>query len=420
MEGIVVIMLNKLAIPTKQQISWQDSEMGMFCHFGMNTFTINEWGEGNDSPEIFNPTNFDARQWASIAKKSGCKYLMLTTKHHDGFCLWQTETTDYSVKSSPWKNGKGDVVRECSDACKEYGIKFGIYLSPWDRHEPCYKDPEAYNDYYSRQLTELLTKYGDISEVWFDGAGSEGREYDWRRWLSIVHKYQPDAMVFNMGIPTIRWVGNEVGLAPYPCWNTATSARVSMFTNDMTTWLPETPDWVPVECDVPIRNQKWFWHAGEEDCIRSFDELVNIYYNSVGHGANLLINLAPDNTGRIPYCDEKRLLEMTDEISKRFKNPLCDQKGTGSDIEVDFGDYITFDHVVIMEDISKGERVKKYILKALTAEGWKTIVDDGISIGHKKIDRINTISASKLRFECIICEDEPIIRSIKVYNALSN
>lgn len=408
-------MNKKLATPMPQQLAWQDSEMGMFCHFGMNTFTANEWGKGDDSPEIFNPTDFDARQWADIAKKAGCKYLILTAKHHDGFCLWQTETTDYSVKSSPWRGGKGDVVRECAEACREYGIKFGVYLSPWDRHEPCYNDPALYDEYYSRQLTELLTGYGDIYEVWFDGAGSEGRKYDWHKWLSIVHRYQPNAMVFNMGIPTIRWVGNEVGLAPYPCWNTAEAARVSMFTDDMTTWLPETSNWVPVECDVPIRNQKWFWHAGEEDCIRPLEELIRIYYHSIGHGANLLINLAPDNTGKIPQCDADRLLEMTEEMKRRFRCPLFEGTGQGTSVTWELPGETRFNHLILMEDISQGERVKGYQLKALTHDGWKTIIGDGIAIGHKKIDRFDTVTATKLLFECTACDAEPLLRSVRAY-----
>lgn len=201
-------------------------------------------GEGTDSPELFNPTQFDARQWARTAKRAGFKYLVLTAKHHDGFCLWPTKTTDYSVKSSPWKNGQGDVVREVADACREEGLKFGLYLSPWDRHEPCYPDKEAYDDFYAEQLTELLTGYGPLVEVWFDGAGSQGREYDWPRIIGLVDQYQPEAMVFNMGRPTIRWVGNEDGVAPYPCWNTATTARESMFTSDMLTWMEGTPSWV--------------------------------------------------------------------------------------------------------------------------------------------------------------------------------
>ena len=260
-----------------------------------------------------------------------------------------------------------------------------------------------------------MTGYGDIYEVWFDGAGSEGRKYDWYKWLSIVHQYQPNAMVFNMGIPTIRWVGNEVGLAPYPCWNTADAARVSMFTDDMTTWLPETSNWVPAECDVPIRNQKWFWHAGEEDCIRPLEELIRIYYHSIGHGANLLINLAPDNTGKIPQCDADRLLEMTEEMKRRFCCPLFEGTGQGTSVTWDLHGETRFNHLILMEDISQGERVKGYQLKALTQDGWKTIIGDGIAIGHKKIDRFDTVTATKLLFECTACDAEPLLRSVRAY-----
>ena len=189
-------------------------------------------------------------------------------------------------------------------------------------HEPCYLDKEAYDDFYAEQLTELLTEYGPLVEVWFDGAGSEGREYDWPRIIGLAKKYQPDAMIFNMGAPTIRWVGNEDGVAPYPCWNTATEARTSMFTNDMLTWLPETPGWVPAECDVPIRRGHWFWHPNSEDKLLSLDELKDIYYRSVGHGTNLLLNVAPDNRGLIPEADVKRVTEFGDWIRNTFSNPI--------------------------------------------------------------------------------------------------
>lgn len=213
------------ALPSREQMAWQDLELGMFCHFGINTFCDQEWGEGGDSPAVFNPLQLDARQWVSTAKEAGFRYFILTAKHHDGFCLWPTATSTYSVASSPWKEGRGDVVKECAEACRDLGVGFGIYLSPWDRHEPCYADPQAYDDFYALQLQELLTGYGPLTEIWFDGAGSEGRNYDWRRIMDLIKLHQPGAMVFNMGAPTIRWVGNEDGLAPYPCWNTANSAR---------------------------------------------------------------------------------------------------------------------------------------------------------------------------------------------------
>ncbi|SHF88309.1 alpha-L-fucosidase [Caldanaerobius fijiensis DSM 17918] len=404
-----------LPTPTKQQLAWQDMEMGMFCHFGLNTFNDKEWGDGTDSPETFNPTSLDARQWVKIAKKAGFKYFILTAKHHDGFCLWQTETTSYSVKSSPWKNGTGDVVKECAKACEEEGIGFGIYLSPWDRHEPCYSDKAAYDDFYIRQLTELLTRYGRLVEVWFDGAGSEGREYDWPRIISTVKKYQPDAMIFNMGAPTIRWVGNEDGVAPYPCWNAAKEARVSMFTKDMLTWLPETPEWVPAECDVPIRRRHWFWHPNDEDSLLSLDELMDIYYRSVGHGANLLLNVAPDNRGLIPDIDAKRVIEFGEEIRRRFSNPLSRCAGKGYELKLALNAAALVDHVILMEDIAYGERVREYVLEAEKGGNWIELVH-GSAIGHKKIDRFEPIYTKELRLKVLKAEAEPLIRDFAAFS----
>lgn len=404
----------ELAKPTKAQMRWQDLELGMFCHFGINTFCDQEWGDGTDSPEKFNPTSLDARQWVRIAKEAGFKYFILTAKHHDGFCLWPTKTTDYSVKSSPWKDGKGDVVGECAEACREMGMPFGLYLSPWDRHEPCYPDKEAYDDFYAEQLTELLTWYGPLVEVWFDGAGSEGREYDWPRFISLVKKYQPDAMIFNMGAPTIRWVGNEDGVAPYPCWNTAKEARLSMFTDAMVTWLPETPDWVPAECDVPIRRGRWFWHPNEEDKLLSLEELKDIYYRSVGHGANLLLNVAPDNRGLIPEADAKRVAEFGDWIRRTFSNPLKEISGEGYEFEIALDSPERIAHVILMEEIAEGERVREYILEAKKNDGQWVELAHGSAIGHKKIDRFEPIVAKQVRLRILEAVAKPLIRKFAV------
>ena len=400
--------------PTKNQLAWQDMEMGMFIHFGLNTFNDREWGDGTDSPSTFNPTELDARQWIRIAKQAGFKYVVLTAKHHDGFCLWPTETTDYSVKSSPWKNGKGDVVGECAQACREEGIGFGVYLSPWDRHEPTYNNKELYDDFYCRQLTELLTWYGPLVEIWFDGAGSEGREYDWERIMALVDKYQPDAMVFNMGRPTIRWVGNEDGVAPYPCWNTARSAKYSMFTNSSVKWLPGTPEWLPAECDVPIRKGQWFWHPNSEHNLCSLDELMDIYYRSVGHGATLLLNVAPDNRGLIPEADAKRVLEFGNEIRRRFQNPIAKTAGEGYEIYLNIGHPTCINHAIIMEDIAHGERVLKYKLEAKQGNGWVTIAE-GSAIGHKKIDRFADVCTDYVKLTVLEAAAHPIIREFSIY-----
>ncbi|MGI6529530.1 MAG: alpha-L-fucosidase [Clostridia bacterium] len=399
---------SELAKPTEAQKRWQDLEMGMFCHFGLNTFCNREWGEGEDSPTLFNPQQLNAYEWIKTAKEAGFKYFILTAKHHDGFCLWQTDTTSYSVKSSPWKEGKGDVVAECAKACRELGMHFGVYLSPWDRHEPCYSDKEAYDEFYVKQLTELVTGYGELFELWFDGAGSNGREYDWRRIIGIVNKYQPDAMIFNMGIPTIRWVGNEEGTAPYPCWNTVKEAKKTMVTNDMLTWLPETRDWVPAECDVPIRKLHWFWHPEDEASLLSLDELKNIYYHSVGHGANLLLNVAPDNRGLLPECDTLRVKEFGEWIEKTFSNTLGETQGRGEELEIYLEESTEISHIVLMEDISEGELVKEYIVESEDDGSWVELAH-GTAVGHKKIDRISPMYIKRIRLRILKAEGNPNI-----------
>ncbi|MCC3377268.1 alpha-L-fucosidase [Cohnella sp. REN36] len=404
------------ARPSEAQRRWQDLEMGMFCHFGMNTFCDQEWGEGRDSPERFRPTAFDARQWVRTAKRAGMKYFILTAKHHDGFCLWPTATTDYSVAASPWLNGRGDVVRACADACREEGIGFGLYLSPWDRHEPKYADKAAYDDFYAAQLTELLTGYGPLMEVWFDGAGSEGRAYDWPRIMALVRTHQPEALVFNMGAPTIRWVGNEDGVAPYPCWNTAEAARLSMFTHASAGWLDGTPKWVPAECDVPIREQHWFWHPGAEDRLHTLEHLIDVYYRSVGHGCNLLLNVAPDDRGLLPEADARRVLELGEEIRRRFAVPLAQTSGTGRELLLELGEETTLDHVVLQEEIRHGERIRSYAIEARIDGAWRELVR-GSAVGHKKIDAFPPAPASAVRLRVLEAEGEPIVRSLRAYDA---
>lgn len=407
-------MMKQLARPTPQQLRWQDLELGFFCHFGLNTFYDREWGDGTEDPRKFDPAAFDARQWVETARSAGFRYLILTAKHHDGFCLWPTETTGHSVRSSPWRGGKGDVVREVANACAEAGMPFGLYLSPWDRHEPCYPDKEAYDDFYCRQLTELLTGYGPLVELWFDGAGSEGREYDWRRIMALVEKHQPDAMVFNLGRPTIRWVGNEDGVAPYPCWNTAETARVSMFTKDMLTWLPDTPAWVPAECDVPIRELHWFWHPDAEHLLKSLNQLIDIYYRSVGHGTNLLLNVSPDDRGLLPEADVRRVLELADYIRRTFAQPLGETGGPGYELMLEWQAPQTFDHAVLMENIAEGERVREYELEARVDGEWRCFAS-GTAVGHKKIDRFPPVTADAVRLTVKAAVAEPLIRSFACY-----
>ena len=405
-----------LPLPSPAQVRWQDLELGFFCHFGLNTFHSREWGDGTDPAASFNPSALDARQWARTAKDAGFKYFMLTAKHHDGFCLWPTQTTDYSVRASPWKDGGGDVVGECADACREAGLLFGLYLSPWDRNAPCYPDAAAYDDFYAAQLTELLTGYGPLVELWFDGAGSEGRAYDWPRIMGLIKTHQPDAMVFNMGAPTIRWVGNEDGVAPDPCWNAAAEARSSMFTDDRLVWLPETPAWVPAECDVPIRTDRWFWRPDDESRLRPLEELVEIYCRSVGHGAGLLLNVAPDDRGLLPDADVQRVQEFGREIQRRFGTPLAETAGGGPELVLTLPELALVTHVVLMENIAEGgERVREYAVDAWVNDAWQS-VSVGTAIGHKKIDLIRPIETTRLRWRSVQAAAPPLIRRFAVYS----
>ncbi|NEW04768.1 alpha-L-fucosidase [Paenibacillus sp. SYP-B3998] len=406
----------ELAKPTKQQMEWQDLELGMFCHFGINTFCNKEWSDGTEPVSIFNPAELDASQWVKTAKQVGFKYFILTAKHHDGFCLWPTQTTDYSVRTTSWKEGRGDVVREAAEACRRENIGFGIYVSPWDRNAACYSDPQAYDDFYAAQLIELLTQYGPLVEVWFDGAGSEGRQYDWKRIISLVKQHQPDAMIFNLGAPTIRWAGNEDGVAEYPCWNTAETAKVSMFTNSTNQWLPETPRWVPAECDVPIRKNHWFWHPNDEHSLLSLDQLLDVYYRSVGHGATLLLNVAPDNRGLLPECDVQRVLEFGKEIRRRFSQPKGSVSASGDFIELVFTCETAINHVVTMEDIAHGERILAYVIEAEQEGHWVEIAN-GSAIGHKKIDRFPSIRTKRIRLLVKEQAAEPRLRSFAGYYA---
>lgn len=402
--------------PTPQQYAWQDLEFGMFCHFGLNTFHDKEWSDGSLDPESFNPGDVQADQWVEVAKEAGCHYLVFTAKHHDGFCLWPGQYTDYSVKRSPWRSGKGDVVREVVKACEREGIKLGLYLSPWDRHEPSYGNPPAYNVYYKNQLTELLTNYGEIVEVWFDGAGSEGYAYDWSGICEIVHKYQPNAMIFNMGEATIRWAGNENGVAPYPCWNVVEyPVKKDPISQSWTYKKDDYPRWMPAECDVPIR-KNWFWHTDDAHTLKSLDNLLDIYHRSIGRGANLLLNVGPDRNGKLPDQDAARLKELRREIDRRFGQSLAMVKGGRGDVEIKLDKPSWIDHAVSMEAIEEGESIRQYQIEALTKGGWIKVCE-GTAIGHKKIDRFEPIFSSQIRLKVTSSVGEPKIRSFSIYHA---
>ncbi len=427
-------------LPSRQQLAWQRCETNLFLHFGINTFTNREWGQGNEDPKLFNPGRLDARQWVRAAKEGGFKIVVLTAKHHDGFCLWPSKFTDHSVKSSPWRGGKGDVVRELADACRAEGVKLGLYLSPWDRHEKTYGDSPRYNDYYVKQLTELLTNYGPITEVWFDGACEEGpngkkQAYDWERYYATVRRLQPDAVMFSDAGPDVRWIGNEQGSAGDPCWSTIGSRTVpypGAPGDDIIRALqhgdPEGDIWRPGESDVSIR-PGWFWHKKEDGKVRSADNLVDLYFKSVGRNSLLLLNVPPDNQGLLSETDVRRLAELRAELDRIFRTDLAlgkkahasnsrgkdpafgasraldgdagtfwatDDSVTSGWIEVDLGTAMKFNVSMVQEAIQLGQRVESYRIEYQDGASWKSVVS-GTTVGYKRLDRFEPVTARRVR-----------------------
>ena len=376
-------------IPTPEQLAWQEAGFGMFLHFGINTFHGREWSDGTLDPATFDPSALDAAQWVDVARRAGARYLVLTAKHHDGFCLWPTRTTAYSVASSPWRNGRGDVVGELSAACRDAGMPLGLYLSPWDRNAACYPDPAAYDAFYVAQLTELCTRYGPLYELWFDGAGSEGRAYDWDAIMRVVDTHQPGATVFNMGRPTIRWVGNEDGLAADPCHYTVDRLGRSMFTADQDTL--DGARYLPPECDVPIRAH-WFWQPDDRDTLKSTEHLLAVWYRSVGLGAGLLLNVPPDRRGRLDDADTARLLEVAAELRRRFADPvparLTHESGR---VTADFPTEIDLDHLELREDLTAGQRVDAH-----QVHQGDTPVASGRTVGVRRWHAFPTIRTRHL------------------------
>lgn len=430
-------------VPTPQQLEWQQMELTAFLHFGINTFIGREWGDGKENPALFNPTDFDAEQWVRSLKEAGFKMAILTAKHHDGFCLWPTKTTGHSVAASPWKDGKGDVVRELRDACDKYGIKFGVYLSPWDRNASCYGDSPKYNEFFIEQLTELLTNYGEVHEVWFDGANGEGpngkkQEYDWTAILSTIRRLQPRAVTAIMG-DDVRWVGNERGLGRETEWSATvltpgTYARceeqnkalgVKATSKDLggRDMLVNAKElfWYPSEVDVSIR-PGWFYHQQEDNQVKSLKHLTDIYFKSVGYNSVLLLNIPPDQRGRISDADVNRLKEFADyrkEIftDNRVKGGLKAWTARPGDTRVyQLKPKSEINVVMLREDISKGQRMEAFTVEALTADGWKEIAK-GTTVGYKRLIRIPAVEARQLRVKVDACRLAANISEVAAYYA---
>ncbi|MGF7230812.1 alpha-L-fucosidase [Arachidicoccus sp.] len=459
------------AIPTQRQMDWLSMERYCFLHFTVNTFTNREWGLGNEKEDVFNPTDFDADQIVSTVAKHGFKGVILTCKHHDGFCLWPSKYTEHSVKNSPWKNGKGDVVKEISAACKKYGIKFGIYLSPWDRNNPLYGKPQ-YITYYRNQLRELLTNYGDIFEVWLDGANggsgyyggaNETREidrktyYDWKNTFAIIRKLQPKAVIFSDIGPDVRWCGNESGFVEDSCWATYTPHGPNgdqpgigyTMAKEGETGTLNGESWIPAEVDVSIR-PGWFYHPEEDNEVRSLKSLKEIYFKSVGNGACWNLNVPPDRTGKINAHDIKALDSLQDYLAKSFAtNLLLGAKVTASETRGNIKKYAasnvlndnkklywavndntttaslsfqlkasaTFNCMEIKELISLGQRVRSFT-KEIEKNGRWIPVYKGSTIGSQKLAKFDNVTASKVRIifsNSLAC---PVIESVKLYKVL--
>ena len=424
------------AVPSPQQVEWQKMEMNFLVCFGPNTFTGMEWGLGTESEDIFNPSDLDCEQWVSIAKAAGFKGLIIVAKHHDGFCLWPNPESTHTVANSPWKDGKGDVLKELSDACAAEGLKFGIYISPWDRNDQHYGTPE-YNDVYVRTLESALDgRYGSVFEEWFDGACGEGpngkrQVYDWDRFHETVLKYQPEAVMFSDVGPGCRWVGNESGIAGRTNWSTFspegfTAGAGAPPGDTLQIGNIHGNAWVPAETDVPLR-PGWFWRESENDKVKSLQELVSIYNTSVGRNSLLLLGVAPDITGHIHPADSTRLMEFGAAIKEIFSTNLAEgatvkaSSNRGREFKAanildgdydsywaapdgineavltfDLGAEKTFNRILLQEYIPLGQRIKAFTIKVLTTDGsWKEIASE-TTIGFKRIVPVETVTTSKI------------------------
>lgn len=430
-------------VPTKQQLAWQQMELTAFLHFGINTFTGREWGDGKEDPALFNPSELDAEQWVRSLKDAGFKMVILTAKHHDGFCLWPTKTTTHSVTSSPWKGGKGDVVKDLRTACDKYGMNFGVYLSPWDRNASCYGDSPRYNQFFIEQLTELLTNYGEVHEVWFDGANGEGpngkkQVYDWKTIYETIERLQPKAVKAIMG-DDIRWVGNERGLGRETEWSCTVissdaisnesnqSLGIEFMSKDLGSrdMLAKATQafWFPSEVDVSIR-PGWFYHEQEDSKVKSLKHLSDIYFQSVGYNSVLLLNIPPDRRGLINEADVNRLKEFaayrqqvfSDNRVKNGQKYWSAKAGTTRLYQLKPQSEINV--VMLQEDISKGQRVESFVVEALTGDGWKE-VGRGTTIGYKRMLRFSPVKATQLRVKIEGCRLIANVNQVAAYYAPS-
>jgi alpha-L-fucosidase len=428
-------------LPSPGQIAYQEMEMVGFIHFSMNTFTDKEWGFGDEDPGWFNPAELDAEQWVITAREGGLQELILTAKHHDGFCLWPSAYTEHCIKNSPYREGRGDIVREFVDACRKHGLKAGLYLSPWDRNNTDYGKPE-YITYYRNQLRELLTGYGEINEIWFDGAnGGDGyyggancerrvdkrTYYDWPATFELVRELQPGIKIFSDAGPDIRWVGNENGFAGETFWSVIDTGQLVIGDSDQAYLNRGDPlgnKWIIGQCDVSIR-PGWFYHASQDSLVKSPQELVDIFYKSVGRNGVLLLNLPPDRRGLIHEIDAASIREFREIIGETFRDDLADGAGItvvdrGSmsmEMIIALGNPGTFDRIMLQEPIEKGQRISRFHVEAETAPGrWKKVAG-GTTVGYKRIVKIDPTTASNIRVVVDSAFYEPFLKRVGLFRS---
>lgn len=447
-------------IPSPQQLDWHKLETYAFIHFTTNTFTGKEWGYGDEDPSIFNPSGLDVDQWVRILKETGMRAVILTAKHHDGFCLWPSQYTDHTIAASPYKNGEGDLVREVSDACKKYGLKFGIYLSPWDRNHAEYGTP-AYIEYYRNQLRELITNYGPVYEMWFDGAnGGDGyyggkndevkidgsTYYDWPGTIEMVRELEPDILFFSDAGPDIRWVGNESGIAGITNWNSITPdtlyAGKAGINDILSTGHEKGTDWIPAEVDVSIR-PGWFYHQEEDEKVKSAEDLFDIYLSSVGRGSNLLLNVPPDRRGLIHEIDAANLVEFKNLVDQRLghnfavgakikasasfdetqildrlidndSDTFWSSRSSKPKVEIHLEEKMKVSYITLMEYIAEGQRIRSFEVEAQVNGKWEKIAE-GTTIGYKRILKIDPVETDKVRLKVLSARGPVILSEMQLH-----